>query len=131
MIYEQKDSSAGASFDSLNSSLFTVDQADKTFTKLITDASLADTYEIRYRAELDYYNVESDWSDPIVYENIDPCAITVPDDYAVDYEVNSNAKTVDYTVGFQVAETAEMAILHGCGPIEYTLDAFADTDFLY
>ena len=46
MFYEQKDSSDSAVFESLNTSLFTVDQATKTFNKLITDASLADTYEI-------------------------------------------------------------------------------------
>ena len=48
----------------------------------------------------EYSTVKSGWSDPIVYENIDPCAITVPDDFTVDYQVNSKALTVDYTVGF-------------------------------
>ena len=46
VFYEQKDSSDGAVFDSLNTSLFTVNQSTTTFNKLSTDASLADTYEI-------------------------------------------------------------------------------------
>ena len=48
---------------------------------------------------------------------IDPAytSIIVPDDYSIEYPVNSDAKIVDYTIGFSVGDTAEVAAL--CGPI--------------
>ena len=44
-------------------------------------------------------------------------SILVPDDYHIDYFVNSDAMTVVYTKGFSVGNSEEVAAL--CGPISY------------
>ena len=50
---------------------------------------------------------------------IDPCleSINVPSDYSVDYRVNTDAMTIDYTTGYSVGSTPEISAL--CGPISY------------
>ena len=54
---------------------------------------------------------------------VDPdfTSIHVPDDYQVDYLVNSDAMNIVYTADFSVGNSEEVAAL--CGPISYSVDS--------
>ena len=52
---------------------------------------------------------------------VDPdfTSIHVPDDYQIDYLVNSDAMNVAYAAGFSVGNSEQVAAL--CGPISYSV----------
>ena len=75
-------------------------------TATVTDPTVSYTYSVSNSFELTVKN---------------PCvstSINVPDDYHVDYYVNSDAKTVDYSYDFSIDASEEVAAL--CGKIIYT-----------